>query len=147
MEIRLRIPSSPEAGNWEVRGLPMYLDLKFRPWRYSVSHSKLALRSISREPGDESVELIFRGVLGMKLKAVYESIVLDRASVTRSEEIRAFSGVSDDQARRVQCLTLDGESGSSFVACIRFSIWLHPKGVDSDHLNKDAIGARLILRA
>lgn len=108
-------------------GLPLSLAGRFRPWRFGVSHAELVLRSVPCPTDHEVVELVFRGIVGMTLKSVYEGLLLAEASTARAAEILRFADVAGrPQAQRVRCLTLEPESEESFVACVGFSVWSYP---------------------
>src|SRR4051794_36121014 len=98
--------SRPEAGQ-AVVDLPLVFERKFRPWRYGIGHSELSLRSVDRSPSGEVIEVNFHGVMGMKLKVVYQPLVLAKADRAASDEMLRFSEIAGSQVSRVQCLTLE----------------------------------------
>jgi hypothetical protein len=140
----------PKMTDRERAQLPLVFERKFRPWRYGVSHSELSIRSsggeVDGEPAADFVDITFHGVVGMKLRSVYQGITLTRAERPAADEMLRFAGVADSsQAHRVQCLTLDPE-GDSFVACMRFSVWSHPRGGEYDTSGEPGDGSTLVLR-
>ncbi|WP_373304351.1 hypothetical protein [Streptomyces anandii] len=141
-------PPKDEAPQPSSAGLPIFFDRKFRPWRYSISHSELKLRSVEPASGSpEFIEVTFYGVIGMKLKTVYRPLTISHADPARAEEILRFSDVKESHSRHVHCLALRSDSGDGFVACLSYTIWSH-KG-DSDHAPSDTPreGSVLILRS
>ncbi|GAA2631408.1 hypothetical protein SMC26_22645 [Actinomadura fulvescens] len=110
----------------EGAGLPISFERRFRPWRYNVSHSELSLRSVD---GADIIEIQFFGVMGMKLKTVYERLDITLADGPETAEILTFSGVPGSQTAKVRCLTLNDDS---FVACLRFSAWARPRDTERD---------------
>lgn len=132
METSLPTRSLPEEGPHPGTGLPITFDRRFRPWRYSVSHSELSLRSVGAGPSDDVIEVTFYGVLGMKLKTVYQPLAISVADRERAGEILKFADVKETQASKVQCLVLNAGADDSFVACIRFSIWAHHRDAEYD---------------
>ncbi|MFB7453268.1 hypothetical protein [Streptomyces sp. NPDC056194] len=126
--------------------LPISFDRKFRPWRYSVSHSELKLRSVDPDSVREFIEVTFYGVVGMKLKTVYQSLAISLADPAQVEEMLKFSGVRESHSSRVRCLALKAASGDGLVACLSYSIWLHPKESDSDMPEVQHRDSVLILR-
>jgi hypothetical protein len=125
MEAPLPTPSLPEMGQYQAAGLPISFDRKFRPWRYSVSHSELKLRSVDSVPSGEVVEVTFYGVVGMKLKTVYQSLTIATAEREQFQEMLKFSEVRELHYERVRCLALKSDSGDGLVACLSYSIWSH----------------------
>ncbi|MEU6245626.1 hypothetical protein [Streptomyces sp. NPDC047024] len=94
----------------------------------------------------EFIEVTFYGVIGMKLKTVYQSLTIAVAEPAQAEEMLQFSGVREDHASRVRCLALKSDSGDGFVACLSYSIWSHPKESDNDVLGVPRLDSLLILR-
>ncbi|MGW5675109.1 hypothetical protein ACWEV4_08485 [Streptomyces sp. NPDC003860] len=112
--------------------LPITFNRKFRPWRYTVGHSELRLRSIDMGSMADFIEVTFHGVLGMKLKTVYQPLTVALAEPAQAEEILRFSDVREAQYSLIRCLALKSDSGDGLVACLGYSIWSHPKG--SEHV-------------
>lgn len=112
--------------------LPISFDRKFRPWRYSVSHSELKLRSVDPASVGEFIEVTFYGVVGMKLKTVYQSLTIAIAEPVQVEEMLKFADVRESHSSRVRCLALKSDSGDGLVACLSYSIWSHPSDSDKD---------------
>ncbi|MEU6707501.1 hypothetical protein [Streptomyces wuyuanensis] len=124
--------------------LPLSIDRKFRPWRYSVSHSELRLRSVDPVSVPDVVEVSFYGVVGMKLKTVYRPLTLGLAEPAQAEEMLRFSDVEESRSSRVHCLALKSDNGDGWVACLSYSIWSHPRDADgSAPRHRDSV---LILR-
>ena len=113
-------------------GLPLAFDRKFRPWRYSVSHSELKLRSVDPASVREFIEVTFYGVIGMKLKTVYQPLTINIAEPAQVEEMLKFSGVRESHASRARCLALKSDNGDGLVACLSYSIWSHPRELEND---------------
>ncbi|MGW1917774.1 hypothetical protein ACWCQS_45825 [Streptomyces sp. NPDC002076] len=107
--------------------LPISFDRKFRPWRYSISHSELTLRSVEPASGPDFIEVTFYGVLGMKLKTVYRPLTIGMADPAQFEEMLKFSGIGESHSQRVHCLALRSDSGDGLVACLSYTIWSHPR--------------------
>lgn len=142
----MKTPSNEdEEGPRAGAGLPISLDRRIRPWRYSVSHSELSLRSIDSGPSDDIIEIKFIGVVGMKLKTMYEMLHISHASGPQREEILAFVGVPEAHAPKVQCLTLNPDD-DSFVACLRISIWARPRDAQHDSSGLPQSESTLIYR-
>ncbi|WP_285751748.1 hypothetical protein [Lentzea sp. NBRC 105346] len=92
------------------------------------------------------IEVTFYGVIGMKLKTVYQPLTIAIAEPAQVEEMMKFSGVRESQASRVRCLALKSDGGDGLVACLSYSIWLHAGGSDDEvsrGLNQESV---LILR-
>ncbi len=76
---------------------------KFQLWAYSVSHSQLLLRSKRTPDCPTRIDIAFRGVVGMKLPWI-----LDSLEVTIAEQIpgalqREISGLTMDQKQLYSC--------------------------------------------
>lgn len=79
--------------------LPVAFDRKCKPWRYSVTHSELEIRSIER-PGSPDVLVVkFYGVIAMKIRTYYDPITPELASGAELSEMVRFAGV-DEAFRR-----------------------------------------------
>lgn len=124
------IHSLPDGEPQSNAALPISFDRKFRPWRYRVSHSELKLRSVDPVSVPDVVEVSFYGVVGMKLKTVYRSLVLDLAEPAQAEDMLRFSDVEGTHSSRVHCLVLKSDNGDGWVACLSYSIWSHPRDAD-----------------
>ncbi|WP_162624727.1 hypothetical protein [Streptomyces cadmiisoli] len=94
----------------------------------------------------EFIEVTFYGVIGMKLKTVYQPLTIAIAEPVQVEEMLKFSGVRESHASRVRCLALKSDSGDGLVACLSYSIWSHPRGSDNDALGVPHRDSVLILR-
>jgi hypothetical protein len=140
----LPIHSRDEGSASGSAGFPILLDRRFRPWRYSVSHSELSLRSVDAGLNGEFIEVLFYSVLGMKLKTVYQPLVIALADNSEAGRILEFIEIKQEQAPKIQCISLD--AGGSFVACMRFSIWSHPRDVEYDSSGLADGKSRLICR-
>lgn len=127
-------------------GLPISFDRKFRPWRYSVSHSELKIRSVDSVPSGEVVEVTFYGVVGMKLKTVYQSLTIATAEREQVEEMLKFSEVREPYFERVRCLALKSDCGDGLVACLSYSIWSHLGEPDYGEPGVPRQGSLLILK-
>lgn len=138
-------PSHHEEMPQVVAGLPISFDRKFRPWRYSVSHSELKLRTVDKMPTRDLIEVTFHGVVGMKLKTVYQTLDIALAGQARSKEMLEFSDVRDSQASRVRCIELRSRNGGGWVACLGFSIWSHPRAPEYAESGLQQHGSVLIL--
>ncbi|MFF0572717.1 hypothetical protein ACFY19_19720 [Streptosporangium saharense] len=92
------------------------------------------------------MEVFFHGVLGVKLKSTYESLMLAEADRKSAEEMLRFVGVPDVRASRVRCLTLGPGGEGSFVVCFGFSVWSHPENVRHDLPGILETGSSLIIR-
>lgn len=135
-----------ESSPRPVEELPISLDRKFRPWRYSVSHSELRLRSVGDGSERDFIEVTFYGVVGVKIKTIYRPLVISAATSKQRDEMCKFSDLRESQTSRVICMALKADSGDGLVACLSYSIWLHLKeleGGSSEGLN---VGSTLILR-
>lgn len=130
----------------QPHGLPLLLERRFRPWRYGVSHSELRLRSVDRASTRDFVEVFFCGVLGVKLKSTYESLMLAEADRRSAEEILRFAGVPDARASRVRCLTLETGGEGGFVVCLGFSVWSYPEDARHDLSGIPRTGSSLIIK-
>ncbi len=120
-------PSPTEGGQQPTATLPISFDRKFRPWRYSIGHSELKLRSVGSEAERDFIEVTFYGVVGMRLKTVYRPLSIALAGPADTEEMLKFSEVRESQTSRVHCLALKSDSGDGLVACLSYSIWSHPR--------------------
>jgi hypothetical protein len=142
-----RIHLNPdESSPSSVDGLPLFLERKFRTWRYSVSHSELRLRSVGSDSERDFIEVTFYGVVGVKLKTVYRPLVITAATSEQRDEMLEFSCLPESQTSRILCLALKADSGDGFVACLRYSVWLHPKELEQGRSGGSHSGSRLILR-
>jgi hypothetical protein len=112
-----------------------------------VSHSELVIRSVDSSTEHEFVEVTFFGVLGMKLKTVYHPLTLANADPAQVDEILRFSGVGVPATSRIYCLALKADSGDGLVACLSYSIWLHPKELEPDVAGTPSRDSVLILRS
>lgn len=138
--------SIPEEGAQPTASLPLSFDRKFRPWRYSVSHSELTLRSVDPDSARDVVEVTFYGVVGMKLKTVYQSLTIAIAGPAQIDEMLKFSEVRESHSSRVRCLALKSDGGDGLVVCLSYSIWLHPRDLDYDASGVPQRDSVLILR-
>lgn len=148
MERLLPTRSLTEAGGPQpVEGLPLSLNRKFRTWSYAVSHSELKLRSSEPASSRDVVEVTFYGVLAMKLKAVYKSLIIANADETQLSELSVLADLSESRMSRVHGMALKTVSGDGLVACLSYSVWLHPIEPDHDPMGLARRESTLILRA
>ncbi|MET8509154.1 hypothetical protein ABZV60_31645 [Streptomyces sp. NPDC004787] len=92
------------------------------------------------------IEVTFYGVIGMKLKTVYQPLAIDVAEPLQVEEMLRFSGVRESHSSRVRCLALKSDSGDGLVACLSYSIWSHPRELENDAPGVPHQDSVLILR-
>jgi hypothetical protein len=59
----------------------IHLERRFQIWAYSVSHSQLLLRSKKSTGHPTRVDIAFRGVVGMKLPWILESIRIETSTL------------------------------------------------------------------
>jgi hypothetical protein len=69
--------------------LPVTFERKFKMWQYSVSLSRLCLRSLANEvPGaTHSLEVMFQGLDAVQVRHTYSRLVLRQASESEVLEI------------------------------------------------------------
>ncbi|MGW7251882.1 hypothetical protein [Streptomyces decoyicus] len=139
-------PSPTEGGQQPTATLPISFDRKFRPWRYSIGHSELKLRSIDSDAECDFIEVTFYGVVGMRLKTVYRPLSIALAEPAEAEEMLRFSEVRESQSSRVHCLALKSDSGDGLVVCLSYSIWSHPRETDEERPGVPHRESVLILR-
>ncbi|MFD9210343.1 hypothetical protein ACFVZM_29180 [Streptomyces sioyaensis] len=138
--------SPADEGQQPTATLPISFDRKFRPWRYSIGHSELKLRSIDSDAAHDFIEVTFYGVVGMRLKTVYRPLSITLAEPAETDEMLKFSEVRESQASRVRCLALKSDSGNGLVACLSYSIWSHPREKDGESSGLPHPESVLILR-
>lgn len=138
--------SPPEGGAQPTASLPLSFDRKFRPWRYSIGHSELRLRSIDSDAVHDFIEVTFYGVVGLRLKTVYRPLSIAHAEPAETDAMLKFAEVRASQSSRVRCLALKSDSGDGLVACLSYSIWSHPRETEDERsgdLHRESV---LILR-
>ncbi|MFI7064659.1 hypothetical protein ACIBL3_26950 [Kribbella sp. NPDC050124] len=94
----------------------------------------------------EFIEVTFYGVVGMKLKTVYQPLTISIAEPVQVEEMLKFSDVQESNSSRVRCLALKSDSGDGLVACLSYSIWSHPRSSDYDMSGVQHRDSVLIIR-
>lgn len=139
-------PSFPDRDTRPGAALPLAFDRTFRPWRYTVSHSELRLRTVDVEAGD-LIEASFFGVVGMKLKSVYQSLTIDHADRAQTAEILEFADIKEKSAHHVRCLTLRSAGDCGFIACLSFAVRSYPPGVDPDQAADRSDNSTLLFRS
>ncbi|RBQ20852.1 hypothetical protein DP939_07225 [Spongiactinospora rosea] len=112
---------------WEQveMSLPIAWERRFRPWKYSVSHSRLELRGFPAAVGERAIALAFHGVLAVRLRSVYMGLSLAEANAGARREMLSFAGVPPD-ADRVRCIVIGPDGRDGFVVCGTFSAWTAP---------------------
>ncbi|MEV7094722.1 hypothetical protein AB0M80_17985 [Amycolatopsis sp. NPDC051045] len=115
-----------------IERLPISFERKFRPWRYHLSHSELSLRSFDPASVEDSVEITFYGVLGLKLKTVYSPLEIARADDDQAREILEVAGIGVDRASDVVTLALKSSGPDGLVACMSYSIRSRPRPLSDD---------------
>lgn len=139
-------PSLREEGGGLAPALPLSFDRTFRPWSYKVSHSELKFRSVDHADSDDLIEITFYGVVGMRLKTAYRSITIAYADPIQTEELCSIAGLGDRQRLRLRYIAVKSDDGDALIACLSYSIWLHPREVDYDGSGVPHRGSTLILR-
>jgi hypothetical protein len=119
---------------------------KFRVWRYDVSHSELKLRSSPTASADDLIEVTFYGVVGMKLKTVYQPLTIAVAEPWQSEDMLRFANLEQSGTSRVRCVALRSEGDDGLVSCLGYSIWSHPGEPDYEVTGVPRKEPALILR-
>ncbi|WP_405161780.1 hypothetical protein OG203_36515 [Nocardia sp. NBC_01499] len=141
----LLITGSPKGEEGPSAGLPLSFDRRFRPWQYRVGHSELSFRTVDAGSNDDFIEIWFTGVLGMKLKTVYERLHIFVADGPRAADILEFADVPERHAAKMWCLALNSDD-DSFVVCRGISVWSHPRDAQFDRSGLPKIGSTLIFR-
>lgn len=108
--------------------LPLRFDMKFRPWRYGLSHSELELRSFDRGEDRQFVAIRFYSVFAVQMGTVYSPLTIDEADADGREVLRRLAGVDEERWRRARCVVLRSERVEGLVACASFSIRCYPNG-------------------
>ena len=139
-------PSAPDRDAPPSAALPVTFDRAFRPWRYAISHSELRLRTVDTQAGD-LIEATFFGVVGMKLKSLYQSLTIDYADRAQTAEILQFADIKEKSAHHVHCLTLRSTGDSGFIACLSFVVRSYPPGSDPDRASDRSDNSALIVRS
>jgi hypothetical protein len=107
-----------EQGGCE-RSTDFTIERRFRVWLYTVSHQTLALRSLARFPGDDTVDVWFEGVESMNLHKSFEPLTVRTADAGERARIFAWAAADiDDVDRRPPlCLILGSAGPDGFVVC------------------------------
>jgi hypothetical protein len=127
--------------------LPVSFERKFRPWQYRVTHSELKLRSAGSPTEAGIIEVTFYGVVAMKLATVYEPLAIELATAGQAEEMVSLAGLKETQSSRVKVLALKSARGNDgLVACLSYSVWLHPSELKVDSSGLPKAESILILR-
>jgi hypothetical protein len=100
----------------------VHFDLKFRPWRYLLTHSELELRSFGSPDNSYYVSIRFHNVVAMTLRTVYRPLTLAVANRKQSEELANLSGLTERQWERAKCLALKSTGSDGLVACVGYTI-------------------------
>ncbi|KDN17586.1 hypothetical protein [Amycolatopsis rifamycinica] len=111
--------------------LPVTFDRDFFVFRYLVSHSELALRSVEGD-ADDRIEIKFYSVFGMKLKTKYRSPELGYADDAQRREMLELTGLEGANAARVHVMALRSGDGEGLVACVGFTVYSHPNAPSAD---------------
>ncbi len=101
----------------------MTLHRRFRPWRYGIGHSQLLLHARAHGSHNEHLNVLFEGVLAVKLRSAYHPLILQPADQHARASIVAFAQIPARHQDRILCLTLptpDTEPG--FIACARATV-------------------------
>jgi hypothetical protein len=106
---------------------PVVLDRRFRPWRYGVGHGQLLLHSPAEQNHGEHLDVLFEGVLAVKLRSSYRPLTLHPADPDIGAAILAFADVPARHRDRVLCLALPTPHAEpGFIACARATILATP---------------------
>ncbi|TDD62667.1 hypothetical protein E1263_02820 [Kribbella antibiotica] len=107
-------------GAADRQSLPFRLDHPFQLWSYSRSHSTLVLRGRPGAGYDHFVDVVFSGVLGMKVASGYNGLTV-AVSANRAE-IDEFLHIPDRHQGHLLQLELSDEVHRGFVVCGRVVI-------------------------
>jgi hypothetical protein len=141
------MPSPPPPGEDPPGAvLPLSFGRKFRVWRYAIGHSERKLRSTGPASASDLIEVTFYGVIGMKLKTVYDPLMIAVAEPWQADELLRLANVKESRAARVRCLALRSKGDDGPVACLSYSIWSHPRDPGYDASGVPVTGSTLILR-
>jgi hypothetical protein len=92
-------------------------DRIFRLWRYGVGHSQLLLRAVPDETDDSCLDILFEGVVALKMPARYRSLKVTLADVGESYEIVQLAGISDLLAEKSLALAVRSPDTTGLVLC------------------------------
>ncbi|BCJ76350.1 hypothetical protein CS0771_58940 [Catellatospora sp. IY07-71] len=100
----------------ELRGrLPLRFERRFRVWSYTVSQRHLVLRSDRNSDHDDTLDVAFMDVAGMKLRHSY-----DRLSISESvdfESLNSFVGIPQRLVGTYAALDVGDDVHQGFVIC------------------------------
>ncbi len=72
---------------------PITLHRRFRPWRYGIGHSQLLLHARADGGHNEHLNVLFEGVLAVKLRSAYHPLILQPADQHAGASIVAFAQI------------------------------------------------------
>ncbi|GAA1893851.1 hypothetical protein GCM10009687_74140 [Asanoa iriomotensis] len=118
------------------------LDRSFRLWSYGIGHSQLLLHARAEGNHDEHLNVLFEGVVAVKVRASCQPLVLQRADHDTRASVLAFAQVPARIQAQILCLALPSPSPSpsppqaeaGFVACARATVLAN---ANSDDMTAD----------
>jgi hypothetical protein len=129
-----------------VSRLPVSFDRGFHVHRYRVSHSEFSLRSVGHDPQAELVELACYGVLGLKVKTVYRSMVIAHADEEQIEEMLELIGAKPEHRSAIVVLALKSGGRDGLIACTSYTVFSHPGSRADEARIVSGEGSTLIAR-
>ncbi|MBE1497358.1 hypothetical protein H4696_004458 [Amycolatopsis lexingtonensis] len=106
--------------------LPVSFDRGFHVHRYRASHSEFSLRSRGHDPAGDLVELACYGVLGLKVKTVYQSLVIAHADEVQVEEMLELIEAKPRHRAAIVVLALKSGGRDGLIACTSYTVFSHP---------------------
>jgi hypothetical protein len=107
------------------------LERRFRWWGYGVGHSQPLLHAQADREHDEHLNVLFEGVVAVKLQLSYQPLILQPADGDERANILAFARIPERLHARILCLTLPAEETEpGFIAAARATILANPNGDD-----------------
>ena len=104
-----------------IVGLPLTLEGLFRPWLYQVSHGRLLLRHVAASPSEETVDVSFFDVRGMKVRADYQQLVVE--PLVDLGEAQGLADIPGRHLGRYLFLNISDGVHHGFVVCGACSVY------------------------
>jgi hypothetical protein len=102
----------------EERGLPVTFDRPFFMNRFVSTHQSLLLRSPKGDSFSDRIDILFRGVVAMKLLSRFQTLTVRDASSEESAAVTADCGADALVGDGLRIFMLEGGVSSGYVVAL-----------------------------
>ncbi|MBO8195213.1 hypothetical protein ITI46_26710 [Streptomyces oryzae] len=92
-------------------------DREFQVWQYSVSHSKLLLRSFDPDEYETRIDVLFPAVELMMLRPAFETLAIQELSTTEAQDFLVDRRAPQPQPWGTLYVINDGEGYVQAASC------------------------------